>query len=705
MRTGESRIPGRVAAIEASSLVTPLRFLRGVGPRRAELLAAGGLETVEDLLLVLPLRYEDRRSLVRVADIDRPGNFGVRGRLVDVRAVRTRRRGLVIVRARLEDGSGTLPVTWFNQPYLKSRIESGGQWLLYGAVRGVDWGLWEMTNPTCEALPDGAAAPSGSVHPVYGRLAGFSPANLSRLIATALELVAERGAPDPLPEPLRQRYSFPLLGDALRAVHAPSADADVELLNRGESPAHARLVYSELLEFQIQLAMARARSGEFDKGERYRFDDATRHALKEALPFQLTSAQRRVLKEIFDDLRDGRPMLRLVQGDVGSGKTILAALCLLLAAESGLQAAFMAPTELLAEQHFGNLRRLLGERARVELVTGNSPARLRKEVSSGEVAIVVGTHALAEQRLLFRNLGLAVIDEQHRFGVEQRRRLQAKGSHPDLLVMTATPIPRTLTLTVYGDLDVSLLDELPPGRKEIRTEVVPASERSGVYRRLREALAAGEQAYVVFPLIEESDEIEASSLEAMGARVRSYLGEFRSGVLHGRLPREEREATMRAFAAGELRVLVATTVIEVGVDVANATWMVIDGAERFGLAQLHQLRGRVGRGERPSICVAIHGRLSEEGRSRLGVFATTSDGFAIAEADLAIRGPGDLLGVRQAGMPRFRVADLAAHRAWLERSRQDAREIVPLLEQEPYRRLRERAEARQSRLAGQLAGG
>ena len=681
----------------------PLRFLRGVGPRRADRLAEAGLATVGDLLMQPPIRYEDRRAIVPVSSIDRPGAFAVRGKFSDIRLVRTRRRGFVILRARLDDGSATLPVTWFNQPYLKARLEAGGEWLLYGIVKGVDWGLWEMTNPSCEAA--GEAGRTGRLVPVHSRVAGLSPLGVSRLVEPALEKLRERPADDPIPETLRRRYAMPELTPALFALHAPAADADLAALNEYRTAAHARLVYGELLDFQLRLAAIRERTVAAEKLHRFRFDETTRGVLKAMLPFPLTGAQRRALKEITDDLKSPRPMLRLLQGDVGSGKTILAALCLALAAESGFQGAFMAPTELLAEQHFATLRRWIGGRFRVELVTGATPPSVRAAIARGEAAIVVGTHALIQQAVSFRSLALAVVDEQHRFGVEQRRELQSKGSRPDVLVMTATPIPRTLTLTLYGDLDVSVLDEMPPGRGEIRTEVVASAERREVYRRLRAAVAAGEQAYVVFPRIEEDEEGGLASLEDLGAKLRGYLGAIPSAFLHGRLPAEEREAAMRAFVAGELRALVATTVIEVGVDVANATWMVIESAERFGLSQLHQLRGRVGRGARPSTCVAIHGRLTDEARKRLEVFASTRDGFAIAEADLLIRGPGDLLGTRQAGLPRFRVADLAVHREWLERAMQDAREIAPLLDRPENAALRRRVESQVDRLAAHLAGG
>jgi ATP-dependent DNA helicase RecG len=692
------------AAVSPVRLDTPLRFLKGVGPGRAERLAEAGLHVVEDLLHTVPLRYEDRRRVARVGDIQAVGAWTVAGRIEDLRAIRTRRRSLVIVRGRLVDETGSLPVSWFNQPYLLTRLQAGGTWLLHGAVKGIDWGLWEMTNPTLEPVDDPSR--SGRIVPIYSRIAGVPAALVGRWLEQALPALDSADAADLLPPELLKRYALPKLPSALRHLHRPPADADVEALNRGESAAHSRLVYGELLEFQLQLARRRASDTVIAKKHAYRIDDRARAAARAMLPFALTGAQKRVLKEIVEDLQRPQPMLRLLQGDVGSGKTIVAAIGLLLAAESGLQAAFMAPTELLAEQHFANLRRLLGDRCRIELVSSSgSSAAVRRGIADGSVQIAVGTHALIQRGISFRRLGLAIIDEQHRFGVEQRKVLQAKGDQPDILVMTATPIPRTLTLTLYGDLDVSQIDEMPPGRGELVTEVVPAAERKEAYRRLRAALAAGAQGYVVFPLIEESEEIPAGSLEELGAKVRAYLADFPSAVLHGRIPAVERERIMQEFAAGRIKVLVSTTVIEVGVDVPNATWMIVESAERFGLAQLHQLRGRVGRGSDASRCLAIYGRLSEEGTKRLEVFASTRDGFAIAESDLAIRGPGDLLGTRQAGLPRFRVADLATHLAWIERARQDAREIVARFDAPEHARLRARVDARAARLGDQLAGG
>jgi ATP-dependent DNA helicase RecG len=466
-------------------------------------------------------------------------------------------------------------------------------------------------------------------------------------------------------------------------LHHPAEEADLEVLNRRSSLAHRRLIYGELFDLQLRLALLRQRAKGERRGRRYRIDACLRRLLRQIPPFPLTRAQERVVKEVVADLAGPYPMQRLLQGDVGSGKTIVAALALAIVLESGFQGVFMAPTELLAEQHYASLERLLGSRYPLGLLTGSAAGadRLRARLASGESLLAVGTHALFQESVELPRLGLAVIDEQHRFGVAQRTLLREKGERPDLLVMTATPIPRSLALTAYGDLPVSTLDELPPGRSPVRTEVVPVRRRPEIYGRLREALETGARAYVVAPLIEESGRLAAASLAEVEARAREALAGFPIGVLHGRMPAAERERTMRAFAAGELRVLVATTVIEVGVDVPEATWMVIESAERFGLAQLHQLRGRVGRGASPSSCIALHGRLSETARRRLEIFASTSDGFVIAEEDLALRGAGDLLGTRQSGLPSLRAARLPEDWDWLVKARDDAREMLERLDE------------------------
>jgi ATP-dependent DNA helicase RecG len=653
-----------------------------VGPARAEALAGGGLHTVRDLIFHLPFRYEDRRGTTPVAAAAAGSAATFRGRLTGLRRIHTRRRGMSLVRGFVEDGSGRLPVVWFNRPYLVNQT-SEREYLLHGPVKSVGDGV-ELVNPSCEAV-------AGAVHgdriaPVYPAAGKVGPAILRRLLDGVLQGIDLPGeVAETVPVELLQRHGLPPLGEALQALHHPEPDADFEALNLRCSPAHRRLIYGELLELQVALALRRRREEGIPRTRRYRFGAPLRRILAAIPPFPLTAAQKRVTAEILADLAGPHPMLRLLQGDVGSGKTIVAALALVAALESGYQAAFMAPTELLAEQHFASLARLLGDRYRMVLLTGSAPeaGRRRAELAAGEARLVVGTHALLQEGVELPDLGLVVVDEQHRFGVAQRELLRGKGagskSPPDMLMMTATPIPRSLALTAYGDLPVSTLDELPPGRSPVATEVVSAGKRGAVYRRLRAAVAAGAQVYVVAPRIEEGA-LAASSLAEVEVRVREALEGFAVATVHGRMPAADREQALRAFATGEVQALVATTVIEVGLDVPAATWMVIESAERFGLAQLHQLRGRIGRGAGASTCVAIHGRLAAVARERLATFAALADGFEIAERDLVQRGPGDLLGTRQAGLPALKVARLPADWEWLVRARDDARELIGRLD-------------------------
>jgi ATP-dependent DNA helicase RecG len=613
--------------------------------------------TVGDLLRHLPFRYEDRRSLHPVSEALPGVSATFRGRLSGVKRIHTRRRGFSVVRGTFQDDSGSMPVVWFNRPYLAAQGLETGEWLLHGEVREGKGGR-ELLNPSCERPEE--AVHGARIVPVYPAAGALGPALLRRIFDGILEEIDRVSqVPDPLPQELLDRRGFPSLGEALRDLHLPG-NSDVEALNQRKSPAHRRLIYQELLELQLGLALLRDQEKDETRTRTYRVDDRLRNVV------------RSVLREIVEDLKGPRPMLRLLQGDVGSGKTIVAALALVVALENGYQGAFMAPTELVAEQHFASLRKIIGDRYPIGLFTGSrrsrEDTRLRGELASGGIRLAVGTHALIQEGLEFRDLGLAVVDEQHRFGVLQRDRLRSKGGLPDMLVMTATPIPRSLALAAWGDQEVSVIDELPPGRTPVETGVVPAKERRRIYRELREDLKAGARAYVVFPMIDEGP---AASVEEMGERLREYLSDFPSAVLHGRMPAPEREEVMRAFAAGEVRVLVSTTVIEVGVDVPEATWMIVESAERFGLAQLHQLRGRVGRGSRASRCVAIHGKLTEAGERRLEVFKSTTDGFRIAEEDLAIRGPGELLGLRQAGLPGFRIARLPEDLDLLIQARHD----------------------------------
>jgi len=675
--------------VRESGLDAPLRTVRGVGPARARDLAGAGDHTVLDLLFHLPQRYEDRREVQSVAAAAAGASFTFRGRLTGLRRIYTRRRGFTLVRGFLEDGTGRLAVRWLNRPYLTNQVAGGEEYLLHGLVQEAKGGL-ELLNPSCERVD----VHGTRIVPVYGAAGGVGPAAMGQILAAVLAQVDLPEVAETLPEELLRRHDLPPLGESLEALHHPGEDADVEALNGRRSPWHRRLIYGELLDLQVRLALLREREKGEPRRRRYRIDAKLRRTLRKIPPFPLTGAQERVVEEILADLAAVHPMRRLLQGDVGSGKTIVAAMALAAAVESGFQGAFMAPTELLAEQHYANLERLLGNRYRLVLLTGSASdaERLRSGLAGGEVQLAVGTHALIQETVEFQRLGLAVIDEQHRFGVAQRALLRQKGDRPDLLVMTATPIPRSLALTAYGDLPVSTLDELPPGRSPVKTEVVPVRRREEVYGRLREAVEAGARAYVVAPIIEESGRLDAVSLAELEARVREALPGAPIAVLHGRVPAAERESTMRAFAAGKVQVLVATTVIEVGVDVPEATWMIIESAERFGLAQLHQLRGRVGRGAAPATCIALHGRLSEAARRRLEVFASTNDGFAIAEEDLALRGPGDLMGTRQAGVTALRAARLPEDWDWLVRARDDARELLGRLDKAALKALGEAVE-------------
>jgi ATP-dependent DNA helicase RecG len=663
-------------------LASPVQYAKGVGPQRAAALARLGVRTIEDLLLRLPMRYEDRTRLLPIAEL-RAGMRVSVGGTVAVAGVRRARR-LSLYEARLEDGSGRLKALWFNQPYLRNVLTRGTRVVLYGTAEPDAYAGGRslvMTSPQYEVVGEDDAAPgihTGRVVPVYEKLGPLTGRMLRRILALlAAELPDD--LPDPLPAPLRERLGLIGRGAALRAVHRPDAAEDLAALNAFRAPGQRRLILEELLLFQLGLALRHRGVRDGRKGIAFQVTDRTREAAKRILPFRLTAAQKRVLREIADDMRSPHPMNRLIQGDVGAGKTLVALLAMAIALDNGYQAAFMAPTEILAEQHFLTFRRLLGRCPwPVELLSAAVRGKQRRaaleRIASGGSGIVVGTHALIQEDVRFARLGLAVVDEQHRFGVLQRDDLRRKGYDVDVLVMTATPIPRTLALTAYGDLDVSLVDERPPGRVPIRTRHCPASQRGEVVGLVRSEVAAGRQAYVVYPLVEESEKLEdVRAATEMAEEWRAALPGVSVGLLHGRMKSEEKEAAMGGFARGEVQVLVATTVIEVGVDVANATVMVIEHAERFGLSQLHQLRGRVGRGAHASTCVLLsHGRLSEEARARLEVMVRTDDGFAIAEKDLEIRGPGDFFGTRQWGLPAFRVAHLLRDRELMEQARTEA---------------------------------
>jgi ATP-dependent DNA helicase RecG len=546
--------------------------------------------------------------------------------------------------------------------------------VFYGVVEARAGAGLQLTNPQYEILEDeeGETIHTGRIVPVYEKTGSATPKIQRRLVHEALQrLPAE--LPDHLPEELRLRLQLPARHAALRGAHFPAADVPIDELNNFATPAQRRLIFEEAFLFQMgMLARRQAASGE-RKPATIGVDDRIRESARRVLPFRLTPGQKTALKEIVDDLQRPQPMNRLLQGDVGAGKTIVALLAALVAMENGLQVAFMAPTEILAEQHFFNISRLLQpSRFRVALLTGSTSTVDRKqhlaEVEAGSIQLVVGTHALVQGDVRFHQLGLVVIDEQHRFGVMQRATLRRKGLCPDVLVMTATPIPRTLALTVYGDLDVSVIRDTPPGRLPIKTAAKPESRREEVYEFVRGQLDAGRQAYVIYPLVEESDKIDLKAATEMADHLaQEVFPAYRVGLLHGRLKSDAKDRVMKAFAARELHLLVSTTVVEVGIDVANATVMLVEHAERFGLSQLHQLRGRVGRGGTQSYCFLLYqSPLSEEARARLKAMTDTTDGFEIAERDLRLRGPGDFFGTRQAGMPTFRLIDLIRDHSLLE---------------------------------------
>ncbi|MGQ0571283.1 MAG: ATP-dependent DNA helicase RecG [Armatimonadota bacterium] len=672
----------RAAAVDAPAAAgqarrptpdVPVQYLRGVGPARAATLARLGVETIHDLLLHLPRRHEDRRNPTPLGRLVADAEQAAIVRIEEIRTLRTR-RGTTLVRAGIVDATGAAHAVWFNQPYLSQRLARGQQVSLFGRVERAGRGL-QFVAPEIELIdPDAEPWNVGRLVPVYPTTEGLPQRALRAIIREALTVCAA-GLEEALPEGIRDRHGLLGLREALWSAHFPEDE-------ESQAAGRRRLAFEELFILQLGILQQRAALQATPRGATYGPKGDLVPQFLASLPFPLTRAQRRVIDEITADLRGPAPMNRLLQGDVGSGKTVVAAAALLVGVEGGYQGALMAPTEILAEQHFLTLRRLLDPLGvGLHLLVGGMDSSARAPaldlLHRGHPGIVVGTHALLEEGVVFDRLGLAVVDEQHRFGVMQRSRLRQKGLAPDVLVMTATPIPRTLVLTVYGDLDVSVLDEMPPGRQPVVTLMRPKSARPGIYAYVREQVAAGRQAFVVCPLIEESEALQVrSAVELTRELAANWLSGLKLEVMHGRLPPVQKAERMEAFRAGAIDVLVATTVIEVGIDVANASLMIIEDADRYGLAQLHQLRGRVGRGAVRSHCVLIADPVTEDGRRRLEVMRTTTDGFRIAQEDLRLRGPGEVLGVRQHGLGGLRIADPVADLPLMEEAKRAAEVLL-----------------------------
>ncbi|HTA51189.1 MAG TPA: ATP-dependent DNA helicase RecG [Candidatus Acidoferrum sp.] len=669
------------------ALNNPVKFLRGVGPQRAATLEERGIMTVADLLGYLPFRYEDRVRFTKIAEIV-PGQVAtVLGEVGAGGGNTVRFRGgghPPVFHVTIRDGSGQLHARFFHGAYLEGRLKEGQRLVVHGKV---DFdpqrpNRFAMVNPEMEVVSAADEAPGdstevGRIVPVYEAIGGISSRMLRKIIYAVLRDF-DGNVPDPLPVEIRERYRFPARREALLYSHFPPKDENVEKLNTFRSPAQARLIFEEFFYYQLAMALRRLREHRV-KGIAMRVrEDKVRGALKRILPFKPTAAQKRVLAEIAADLEQPFPMHRLLEGDVGSGKTIVALEAATIAIENGYQAALMAPTEILAAQHFLSARRILAPLGYgIDLLVSGQKRSEREEilgrVASGETKMLVGTHALIENPVTFAKLGLAIVDEQHRFGVLQRKRLIDKGSAPHVLVMTATPIPRTLALTLFGDLDISVIDELPPGRTPIDTRWASESQLAGVWEFLRREFTAGRQAFVLYPVIEESkQELKAATAE-YERLAKTVFPKQRVGLLHGRLKNEEKDDVMERFRRADLDLLVATTVIEVGVDVPNATVMVIEHAERFGLAQLHQLRGRIGRGKEKSHCILVAPKtIAGEARERIETMVATSNGFEIAERDLKLRGPGEFFGTRQHGDAAFAFAQPLRDRELLEFARREA---------------------------------
>lgn len=682
---------------------TPVQYVKGVGPKRAKFLQRLGIKTLEDILYYLPWRYEDRKNLKKIAELTCGNLETTLGEVSSAKIITTPRKRMKIFEVVISDGTGFLKCRWFNQPYMEKYFKKGQKVILSGVIKGSppllrfakqsDGGAgfgslnlssgFEMDNPDFEHVEDNDKfIHTKRIIPVYKATEGFTPKQMRVLMFNTVNAYSSL-VTDCLPEDILKRNKLKPLQWAIKETHFPEEFNDINSLNKGLSPGHTRFIFDEFFFLELGLALMKMKEGSergisfsasanSPEGEKDKGTLVSRFII--SLPFDLTNAQKRVFEQISEDMEKDSPMNRLIHGDVGCGKTVVALLSMLVAVDNGYQACLMVPTEILAEQHYINIHKMIDSLGlKVVLLTSSSSTKCIGEISSGNARIIVGTHSLIQEQVRFKNLGLAVIDEQHKFGVVQRADLRKKGFNPDILVMTATPIPRTLALTLYGDLDISLIDELPSGRKSITTKVFFPAQKNDIYNLINKELSKGRQIYIVYPLIEGSEKLDLKCAVESAEAFKKIFPERKIGLVHGKIRHEDREAIMNAFKSGDIDMLVATTVIEVGMDIPNASLMLVVHAERFGLAQLHQLRGRIGRGGHESYCLLMaYPPFGEDAKRRLKVMEETGDGFKIAEEDLSIRGPGEFFGTRQAGIPDLKIANILRDIKILETARKEA---------------------------------